>query len=290
MTTQLFPIKEYPQFLLNVIFEGPSFNGMMEIDALAKEIQGLEDVLKIALHSLRKNKKVDFKITDLEIYVEAFEKGSFRKKIKIFNKNTKEYQPLIELAVLVVLVFQTVPQYTTNEIKTISPTLISSIHDQVVLELLQDKKFLEAAANVVKSVSLEGDMCTLAAPTNQEVIINPESSKKFVALTDALDEQIEDGEHFEILQGRINRVDLDALKRHIGFKVNSEGSTVDGTFIDKPSREEMRLLLDEWIEVKGTVYYLGGQRNHINIQEYKVIRQPNLFSGDDSQHNKIDDK
>ena len=64
----------------------------------------------------------------------------------------------------------------------------------------------------------------------------------------------------------------------MGFKINSEGTTVDGTFIEKPSREEMRLLLDEWIEVKGIVSYFGGQRNHIDIQEYKVIKQPELFN------------
>lgn len=279
MTTQLFPPKEYPQFLLNVVFDGPSFEGMMEIDALAKEIQGLEDVLRIALHTLRKNKKIDIEDSDLEIYVEAFEKGSFRKRIKIFNKATKEYQPLIELAVLVVLVFQTIPQYRTEDIKTMSPELISTVRNEVVLELLQDKKFLGAAANIVKSVSLEGDMCTLSSPTEQEAVIDPENSKKFVALTDVPDEQIEDGEHYEILRAKINRVDLDASKLHIGFKVNSEGSTVDGTFIEKPSREEMRLLLDEWIEVKGIVSYFGGQRNRIDIQEYKVIGQQDLFSG-----------
>lgn len=278
MSTQLFPSKEYPQFLLNVVFDGPSFKGMMEIDALAKEIQGLEDVLRIALHTLKKNKKIDIKASDLEIYVEAFEKGSFRKKIKIFNKATKEYQPLIELAVLVVLIFQTIPQYRTEDIKTMSPNFISAVRNEVVLELLQDKKFLEAAANIVKSVSLEGDMCTLSSPTEQEAVINQESSKKFTALTDMPDEQIEDGEHYEILQAKINRVDLDALKRHIGFKVNSEGSTVDGTFVEKPSREEMRLLLDGWVEIKGTVSYFGGQRNHVDIQEYKVIGQPQLFN------------
>jgi len=202
MNNQLFPVKKYPQFLLDITFNGPSFNGMMEIDALAKEIQGLEDVLKIITHSLKKNKKIEIQIKDIEIYVEAFEKGSFRKKIKIFNKATKEYQPLIELAVFVVLVFQTIPQYRTEDIKTVSPVLVSSVRDQVLLELLQDKKLLGAAANVVRSVSLEGDSCTLSSPTEQKVIINQESSKKFIALTDTQDE-LEDGEHYEILQGRI---------------------------------------------------------------------------------------
>lgn len=284
MSTQLFQTKGHPQFLLNIVFDGPSFKGMMEIDALAKEIQGLEDVLKIALHSLKKNRKIDIKVSDLEIYVEAFEKGSFRKKIKVFNKATKEYQPLIELAVLVVLVFQTIPQYRAEDIKTISPELVSAIRNEVVLELIQDKKFLNAAANVVKSVSLEGDMCTLSSPTKQEVVINQESSKKFVALTDQSDEQVDDGEHYEILMVKVNRVDLDALKRHIGFKVNSEGSTVDGTFVEKPSREEMRSLLDEWMEVKGTASYFGGQRNHIDIQEYKTISQPRLFDEDENEN------
>lgn len=283
MNTQLFPTEEYPQFLLDVTFSGPSFKGMMEIDALAKEIQGLEDVLMIVLHSLKKNGRIDLKTSDFEIYVEAFEKGSFRKRVKIFNKKTKEYLPLISLATLVVLVFQTIPQYKTNDIKTVSPELISSIRDQVVLELLQDRKFLGAAADMVKSVSSEGDKCTLLSPTKDKAIIDSESSKKFVALADTLNEQVEDGEHYEILRGRINRVDLDALKRHIGFKVNNEGSTIDGTFVKKPTREEMRNLLDEQIEIKGIVSYIGGQRNHIDIQEYKIIEQSSFDFGQENK-------
>ncbi len=279
MNTQLFPTKEYPQFLLDITFSGPSFKGMMEIDALAKEIQGLEDILIIVLHSLQKNGRIEFKASDLEIYVEAFEKGSFRKRIKIFNKKTKEYLPLIQLAASVILVFQTIPLYRIEDIKTISPELISSVRDQVILELLQDKKFLGAAANMVKSVSSEGDECILLSPTKDKAIIDPKSSKKFVALTDTPNEQVADGEYYEILRGRINRVDLDALKRHIGFKVNNEGSTIDGTFVKKPTREEMRILLDEQIEVKGIASYIGGQRNHIDIQEYKIIKQSSFDFG-----------
>ncbi|MBX4198963.1 hypothetical protein KW800_01655 [Candidatus Parcubacteria bacterium] len=285
MTSQLFPEAALPQYLLDIYFQGPSFNGMMEIDSLAKEVQGLETVLRIALHSLIKNKRLNLKSGDLEIYVEAFEKGSFRKRIKVFNRTTKEYVPLVSLATLVVLIFQTIPQYKTEEIKTLSPELIASVRDQVVLELLQDKKFLGAAADIVQPISLGGDMCTLSSAVDNKAVIDSETSKKFINLTDSAESSVDDGEYYEVLQGRINRVDLDASRRHIGFKVNSEGATIDATFQNKPSPEEMKSLLGEWVEIKGNVSYIGGQRSHVDISEFNVIKQRQFDMHSDQSDN-----
>ena len=144
------------------------------------------------------------------------------------------------------------------------------------LELLQDKRFVSAAADVVRSVSADGDMCTFLAPTEDSATIKPNESRGIVALASVEKENTADGEYFEILRGRISRVDLDAIKRHLGFKVGDQGSTVDATFDERPSEEEMKSLLGEWVEMKGMVKYVGGQRNHIGIQEFSVIKQQKI--------------
>jgi hypothetical protein len=42
----------------------------------------------------------------------------------------------------------------------------------------------------------------------------------------------------------------------------------------------MNSLLGEWAQIKGTVKYVGGQRNHIDIQEYNIVKQKQIeFAG-----------
>lgn len=275
MEAKLFAENEVGKYLFDVIFHGPSYDGIMEIDALAKEIQGLEDVLRIGIHALKKSKRIEFSNEDLVLYVSAFEKSSFKKRILVFNKKTGEFQPLIELSVLILLALQTIALYKPEEIKSISPELMSSIRDTVAVEILQDEKFIKSAAAIVQSVSSEADSCKLIAPNNEEVTINPEISKKMQELAKPAEEVVE-GEYYEIIQGRISKVDLDAFKRHIGFKYNGEGATIEATFKEKPDYEELKSLLGAWVELKGQVSYIGVSRSHIDIQEYSLISQKQL--------------
>ncbi len=167
---------------------------------MAKEIQGLEDILTAGIHSLKKSKRIDLNNSDLVIYVSAFEKSSFKKRIVVFNKKTKEFLPLIELSGVILLALATVAAYTPEEIKSISPELMSTIRDDVVVELLQDEKFLKSIAAVVESVKSEDDSCKFISPTNKEVVITSEISTKIQELTEP-EEEVEEGEFYEIIQG-----------------------------------------------------------------------------------------
>lgn len=279
MTQALFPTRELPQFLLDIVFSGPSFDGMMEIGALQKEIEGLKEVLDIAARALKRDKRLNVKLDDIEIFVEAFEKGSFRKKIRIFNRATKEYLPLVQLATLIVVILQTVPQYQPQQIKSLSPDLITSLRDQVAIELLQDPRFLNAAANVVGSISQEGDKGTFTAPTNLMAEIDATSSKKFLELAGE-STSTEEGEKFEELKGYINRVDLDATRRHIGFKANGQGNSIPTTLSEKlRGTVDMRELLGQWVEIQGTTTVKNGIRDHVDIETLGIISQPTLDFG-----------
>jgi predicted RNA-binding protein len=121
---------------------------------------------------------------------------------------------------------------------------------------------------------------SVRAPTDIQAVIDPRASTAIIGIASQEEEQSDDGEYFEQLSGRITRVDLDASKRHVGFKVDGEGATIDATFTDKPSDEVMNSLLGEWAQIKGTVKYVGGQRNHIDIQEYNIVKQKQIeFAG-----------
>ncbi|MCF7815880.1 MAG: hypothetical protein K9M10_04105 [Candidatus Pacebacteria bacterium] len=283
MQTKIFTDDEIEKYLFEIVFHGPSFEGVMEIDALAKEIQGLEDILKAGVHSLKKSKRINIGNDDIIIYVAAFEKSSFKKRILIFNKKTGEYQHLIALSALMITLFQFVSSKEPDDIRQLTPAQIVEIRDEVAVELLQSPAFLKATAAIVQSVSTEGDMCKFTAPDKKEITITPEISRKMQELAVPA-EEVEDGEFYEIIPGRISKVDLDASKRHIGFKYNGEGDTIDATFEEKPDSEVLKSLLGAWVEVRGNVSYVGANRKHITIKEYSVMTQGQItFSSPEEQ-------
>ena len=166
----------------------------------------------------------------------------------------------------------TVASYTPEEIKSISPELMSTIRDDVVVELLQDEKFFKSIAAVVESVKSENDSCKFISPANNEVVITSEISTKIQELAEPV-AGVEDGEFYEIIEGRITKVDIDALRRHVGFKYNGEGATTAATFEEMPDLIELKSLLGEWVEFKGTVSYVGATRSHIDIKEYSRVKR-----------------
>ncbi|MDD2758474.1 MAG: hypothetical protein PHD72_03845 [Patescibacteria group bacterium] len=278
MNDTLFPARQFPDYLFDLAYKGPSFNGTMEISALKNEIIGLEDAILIATRILSKHKKINFSPKDVQILIEAFQKGSFKKRVKIVFKSVKslnDYQGIINLGVLIVMVFTLVQQKGATELKTLSPQLMTEIGDQVKIELLQNSEFIKSVTNVINPLEQTGDEFTCGVPGNTTTTIKFEDKKQFTALADDAETTQEiDGDHFEILQGWINRVDLDATKRHLGFKVDGEGNSIPAT-LDEHLRTsiDMHGLLGHWVEINVTTTYRGGLRDHVFIQSLKLIEQ-----------------
>ncbi|MFA6548293.1 MAG: hypothetical protein WCT11_05180 [Candidatus Magasanikbacteria bacterium] len=281
MHDTLFPIKQSPNYLFDLAYKGPSFDGVMEIGALKNEIAGLEDVITITAQILLKHKKIDFNSKDVQIFIEAFQKGSFKKRVKIVLKAAKslnDYHGVINLGVLIVMVLTLVQQKGASELKTLSPKLMSEIGDQVKIELLQNPSFLKSIANVISPLEQEGDEFTCGVPDSNTTTIKFEDKKEFTALANYNEAPKEiDGDRFEVLCGRINRVDLDATKRHLGFKVDGEGNTIPATLDDHlRASVDMHDLLGHWVEINVTTTFKSGLRDHIFIQSLKPVQQKQI--------------
>lgn len=285
MNDSLFPTVNIPDYLLDLEYKGSSFAGMMEIGALQTEIAGLEDAIKIVAQVLAKYKKIDFGANDLQIFIEAFEKASFRKKVKLIIKGLDKHPGVISLGMLLMMAFQTIPVYKADKLRDMSPALMAEIGDQVKIELLQNKEFLKSVADVVRPLEQKGDELFCAVPSHGQTTIRYEDRKEFTELAGEIDQSEEvDGDKFEILQGRINSVDLDARVRHIGFKVDSGGVSIPATLAENlRNPTDMRVMLGQWIELEGITTYRKGLRSHIGITKYKVISQQELFTEKDNQ-------
>ncbi len=253
----------------------------MEIGQLRNQLTGLEDAIVIIAQTLARQKRIGFNPNDIQILVEAFERGSFRDRVKVVLKSLKnlnQYQGAIALGVLLIEIIRMIPSYQAATIKEMSPQTISKIGDQVKIELLKNNDFLKSITNVVHPLGQNGDRLQCTVPSLEPVAIKYEDKKEFLELAGETEvERDMDGDRSEILRGRINRVDLDATKRHLGFKVNSEGNSIPATLDDRLRASlDMRSLLGQWVEINTTTTFKGGLRDNIFINSLKIVRQQTI--------------
>jgi hypothetical protein len=278
MDNTLFPDDIPPEYLFDLKYKGPSFDGKMEIGVLINEISGLEDIINITTGILYKNKKIGFSQSDIEIFIEAFERGSFKKRVKLVSKTLNKNQGVITLACFIIEAISLIQQNNPKDINKMSPIMISQISDPVKIEMLQNKTFLSAASNIIMPLNINGDELELASPKNEQITVKHDDKSKFIALAnnEVGDIGIE-GDKIEILRGRINRVDLDATKRHLGFKVNGEGNCIPATISDQAKTGiDMKDLLGQWAEINTNTAYKYGVRDHMEVQSLKIITQQKM--------------
>lgn len=272
IVTTLFNNEEFENYLLDIHYQGPSFDGEMEISQLGTEIQGLDRALKIIIHTLAKHKKLAVKASEIEIYIEGFEKGSFRERVKICVKTVEAYPTTsVIISGLLAATMNLIPQLTAKEIQTMSPELKQQIQDEVKISLLSNKDFQRSLAAVMDPLQKNGDKITATTTNKTEVVISHDQKEEFIKLAEQTDRQPEEEHHPNDLDGRITRVDLDATKNHLGFKINDEGVTILCTFKEQLKEEEMTRLLGKWVRISGEITYVDGKIDRIDIDTYKLI-------------------
>ncbi len=274
MNQELFPsLIPKADFIFKVYYEGDSFDGKISLHSLAEELAGFEYCLKTITSLALKANILDINPIEYEFIVEPFEKGSFRKVIKLIPKNIEKHPTLINATLTIALIFVGVGQIiATNNADNSTTVLSQSSIDKIKLELLTDKDFLRSYSKVVEPLNDKTDKLRLIKPDSSEYEINYAQKDNFNNLANDDYEFIT--EHQETLVGRVTRVDLTATKNALGFKVNDTGATIPCSFLDSINVDERKELLDEWIEISGITEKSEKERRHIRILNYKVINQP----------------
>lgn len=274
MNQELFPnLIPRVDFIFKVYYEGDSFDGKINLHNLAEELTGFEYCLRTITSLAYKRNILDINPVEYEFVVEPFEKGSFRKVIKLIPKNLEKYPSTTSAALTVALIFVGIGQIivANNTNNSTQPISQSSI-DKIKLELLTDKDFLRSYSKVVDPLTNKTDKLRLIKPDNTEYEINYAQKDNFDNLANDDYEFIT--EHEETLIGRVTRVDLTATKNALGFKVNDSGVTIPCSFLDSINVDERKELLDQWIEISGITEKSEKERRHIKIFHYKVVNQP----------------
>lgn len=288
---------QIPEFsIIDIKFDGPSFEGVIDITALWNELLWLEYCLRQAFRKIRDSDKKFSEVldTDFIILVEPFEKNCFRKKLKLTTIR-KEINKLTgkEIAVLVgawTIIAQLIPptiswvytlikDFTVPEIQqitsaNISPELIKKIGDQTKLELLSDQRFRKELATIAMPLVNPDDNTEIRTKDiewkERLVTIGTDTKDNFLAV--AWIERITKVDELyleksEVLYGRINAIDVDATKRQLWFKLNWEWKEIDCYLSWSQVVTDYIKLVGKWVSIEWIVAYRWA-----NPEKIEVIR------------------
>lgn len=277
--------------IIDIKYDWPSFEGVIDITALWNELLWLEYCLRQVFKKVRDSDKKFSEIldTDFIILVEPFQNNCFRKKIKLKVSDLRKWINGLtnkEIAVLVVLVpfilgwiytiINDLDSDETQQIITtnISPELIRKIGDQVKLELLSDLKFRRELANIAVPLASESDNTEIRTKDiewkEHLVTIDSNSKNKFLAIA-WIEKAIKVDELYleksEVLYWRINAIDVDATKRQLWFKLNWEWKEIDCYLSWSQVVTDYIKLVGKWVSIEWVVTY-----RWVNPEKIEVIR------------------
>lgn len=270
----LFPNLDVVNDSLEITYDGPSFNGVMEINLLGKEIQGFSYCLKTALKKLRENKQIEIDENEIDIFVEAFRHGSFKHLIKWLEKHPSTTNALGVLALVFIGIVQIVVDHQPAEIKNMSPELMTRIGDTVKVQLLSDQKFLDSLAATITPLKCDDDKIIFKNAPDKQVIVPYEKRACFMELSSADQADLPVVQVEEELKGRIVMIDIDATKNQIGFKVDGKGNEIRCSIAEGFTIDEFIPLVGKWVKIQGTAEKKGDIYNSISINSYERIEAP----------------
>lgn len=292
MSGTLFPDTEVKleDLFLEIKYDGPSFDGAMNIQDLGNELLGVEYCLtKIIKDLIQGSNELNQDINSLQILTEGFVNNCFKKKIKFFLESlsnnldsNRVIVSIIKSAIDVYLHSQTI-QSGINKIDTKSMLESSQIPveqyqqirhlpipdnaKKVIENNILNKKYREESLKTILPIKDDADTLQSSSPIlNKNVVINKENKDGFFVT--GLNDKIEELEIEETrdIEGRINSINLDATKNQIGFKVNNEGNEIHCHLPENLNINDYKTgYLGEWVKINGKVSCSGEAIKEIEI-------------------------
>jgi hypothetical protein len=281
MDSNLFGDVQNPEYCLDFHYQGDSFLGHIEIERLAKELTGLDTVLKLAVECLYKNGRISIVARDVELVIAPFEEGSFRKKVRVviknLNKNTGAYTVTIALAGLLLNLYSVIRTQPVIKILEMSPQLQAEIHDRVLVELLSNKELLKSISAPTYPLKSLNDNLIISGPDGESENFGIDEKIKLDSVSAMAEKEVITYEN-EVLTGRITMVNLNATVNAFGFRVNDEGVTIKTALLETMDQEEKRALLGQWVIITGQTTFTDSIRTKIDIKKIVKTTVPNQGS------------
>ena len=295
--TSLFPENDIKleDLFLEVKYDGPSFDGVMNIQDLGNELLGIEYCLtKIINELVKTNEELsEADIESLQILTEGFVNNCFKKKIKFkaFLDEIEKRPVLISILFFVITIYSETAliQININNTNTVSMLRSGQIPigqyqqikdlpipdnaKEIIRSNLIDKKYREESAKIVIPLKNDNDNLKLSSSVLEESVIIDNTNKQSFFIIDLPTEQEQDvTEEIKTIKGRINSINLDATKNQIGFKVKNEGNEIHCHLSENLSIDDYKSnYLGEWVEITGKISRAGDIIKEIEIEKLKKI-------------------
>jgi len=293
--------KNIEDIFLKIKYDGPSFNGVMNIQDLGNELIGLEYCLKeILIRLIEDYSKIkepalsNFDIDLIDIVAEGFVDNCFLKVIRA-KINFVEKNPVI--AGIVILIIQQgfstygqtqVAQLNSNTeiikialkkdevpVEVVGHIKNSSLSDSaknIAISLINNKKYRENQAKIIKPLKGKEEALEISSSEFEDAINIDYSNKDILLYEVSQEKDNEEIGKFETVNGRIHYINLEAGKNHIGFKENAEGISIRCHLSGDLNVNNYKNFLGEWVEIQGV--FKRGAKPEIDVEKIQRIQAP----------------
>ena len=276
-TASLFDLPLSTGPFLTLRYAGPSFEGRMDLGALARELAGVDAALRTALAALARQKHTTVDPERVRFVVDAFEPHPAVQQLRLLDGDAEQspeaYGLGIQLAALLTGLLAYVQGRHPIEIANLSPRLQAEIADVVKVELLRDPVFIHGIAAVTAPLTHPHDTLTLTVPGRVPTSLSPADKDSLAWIAEQSREPVL-REAAEDLLGKITRVDLDAYNNHLGLKVDGTGDTIKCTLLAALSQGQKASLLGHWVRITGTTSFQDDVRKKIDVTAIALTEPP----------------
>ncbi len=254
---------------LYFVYEGPSFNGKMEMPSLINQLKSTEFLIKEIIKNLYAENKLK-EPENIRIYLKL-KRGSFEEIIQIiFN------HPLTISIVggCVVLLFGRLVNKKENSQCQFN-----------IQNMTTNLTIVKEVDNIVSPLQKEGDKLIVYSPSKQEVKTEIGFKEKDILkeVIRKLQEEVVVEIYEEEFFGYLYFINID--KGTFGFTFEETNKHIPAIFIEKPNIEEIRKMLGEKLKIKANATYRNKELSKLEIKEYQIKERKSLQ--DYSTENKI---
>jgi hypothetical protein len=250
----------YEREEITLVYEGPSFDGKMELPKLTSQLQATENVMKELINELYKQKKLSH-VEKTKVYLEL-KKGSFEEIISIaFN------HPLTISIVggSVLALFNKLLNKKGN----------SSQID--ITELSNNYGIINNFNMIIAPLDKGGDRLVINLPSEDKQVISQKDKK---IISDNINKiRKQEDTTFEVIEeeffGNLNSVNVKEGK--FGFIQEGTTKIIPAKFDKEPSLEEIKQILAERLKIQArATYNKRGEIKKIEVIDHTIKKRISL--------------
>ncbi len=244
---------------LYFVYEGPSFNGKMEIPSLIYQLKSTEFLIREVIKNLYTEKKLS-QPEKIKIFLKL-KRGSFQEIIEIiFN------HPLTVSVIggCIVVLFERL--FNKKE----KAQCIINIE-----KMTNNLTIVNEIDNIILPLQIKGDKLSIySSKKDVKTEIEFDEKKIIKQVLNKLQEEILVEIYEEEFFGYLYLVNID--KGTFGFTFEETNKHIPAIFLSKPSLEEIRKLLGEKIRIKASAIYHNKELFKLEIKEYQIKERKSI--------------